>query len=1022
MSLHLIVGPPNSGRAGEVLLRLKDELERDPILIVPGGDEIARFERDLCTGEDAVIGATIKTFASLAERIAGAGATPPPPLLTPSERLALIRAAASSTPLRVLSRSARSTGFAAALDLLIAELQAALVTPAALRAAAAATEGDSALELELAALFETYERLRDGAGRADGGVIGAAASAALAANPTALESRPILIHGFDDLTEAQLELTRSLAEHAPVVVSVNYADRPALSARAELYSRLLEEGATVLKTLPHDPRYTPIVSLSHLDRSLFAAEAVSAPIDDGVRLLDCTGERGEAEAIGFEIARLMARGVAADEIAIALRRPAIDGPLLAQVLRGMAIPATLEADLPLAGTAVGRSLLALCRVGSEEGAPEDVVAYLRADTAARPERSDWAERRIARGEAGTIADLVEHWGDGLPAHLARLLEATTDEDRILALALSARRLAEAVHRGNAPLAGERSNGTPLEPLELRAAIAAAELLAELAVVGRLEGCSTPNLGAAAEALRAATVRSWRGSVQGRVRILSPYRLRGERARFLFVAGMQEGAFPAPSAPDPLLGESARADLGIPALRRREQDLEERYLFSVCVSRPRERLYLSWRSSDDEGKPAPRSPFIDEVLDLLGDDPESAESLLVSKRDVAQVVPDAREAPTPRLLARALVLRHGADADRHRDALAELGADLALSGEVLSLTERIPDLGDKPRGLSHPFLVSELRGRELLSASSLEGWIGCSYRWFVDHELKPERLETTPDGMWIGGVVHTALQRLYAEAPGSDSIPRKHDVAVWKQRFNEILDEVLSEAEESSAAPGRSVALARVRSQIEAFLAVDADTQTDLRPRPGLLEAGFGMEAEEEGEAPALSLGDFKLRGRIDRIDVTPDGKYAVLRDYKTSKAVSGRAALEKEGKLQLPLYMLALKEALGLEPIAGLYHPLGSYGKRTPRGIVRREELEAGGMLDGLGLPTRRSKTADHVEHAEFDETLEAAKERAIEAGRRMRDGKITRDPLDGECPRYCTFQAICRLERALGAEQEDAA
>ena len=30
-----------------------------------------------------------------------------------------------------------------------------------------------------------------------------------------------------------------------------------------------------------------------------------------------------------------------------------------------------------------------------------------------------------------------------------------------------------------------------------------------------------------------------------------------------------------------------------------------------------------------------------------------------------------------------------------------------------------------------------------------------------------------------------------------------------------------------------------------------------------------------------------------------------------------------------------------------------------------------------------------------------------------MRSGRIDRDPIDDECPRYCTFQAICRRERA---------
>ena len=48
MSLELIVGPPNSGRAGAVLDRFGAALERDPLLVVPTSDDVDRFERELC--------------------------------------------------------------------------------------------------------------------------------------------------------------------------------------------------------------------------------------------------------------------------------------------------------------------------------------------------------------------------------------------------------------------------------------------------------------------------------------------------------------------------------------------------------------------------------------------------------------------------------------------------------------------------------------------------------------------------------------------------------------------------------------------------------------------------------------------------------------------------------------------------------------------------------------------------------------------------------------------------------------
>src|SRR5687768_18288798 len=48
MSLALIGGPPNSGRTGLVLGRFEAAIESDPILIVPTGDDVERFERELC--------------------------------------------------------------------------------------------------------------------------------------------------------------------------------------------------------------------------------------------------------------------------------------------------------------------------------------------------------------------------------------------------------------------------------------------------------------------------------------------------------------------------------------------------------------------------------------------------------------------------------------------------------------------------------------------------------------------------------------------------------------------------------------------------------------------------------------------------------------------------------------------------------------------------------------------------------------------------------------------------------------
>src|SRR5690606_8822261 len=127
---------------------------------------------------------------------------------------------------------------------------------------------------------------------------------------------------------------------------------------------------------------------------------------------------------------------------------------------------------------------------------------------------------------------------------------------------------------------------------------------------------------------------------------------------------------------------------------------------------------------------------------------------------------------------------------------------------------------------------------------------------------------------------------------------------------------------------------------------------------------------------------------------------------------TGRQGLLKEGKLQLQLYALAAEEQLGLRPVGAVYHPLGGRGKgrRRPRGVLVKDEASRTGFATVRGDP---------VDVEEFEKELDAARELARERGAAMRAGAIKRDPIGGECPRYCTYQPICRLERAVGLEDE---
>jgi ATP-dependent helicase/DNAse subunit B len=87
--------------------------------------------------------------------------------------------------------------------------------------------------------------------------------------------------------------------------------------------------------------------------------------------------------------------------------------------------------------------------------------------------------------------------------------------------------------------------------------------------------------------------------------------------------------------------------------------------------------------------------------------------------------------------------------------------------------------------------------------------------------------------------------------------------------------------------------------------------------PRALEARFGMGA------PSLvlhtSAGEVRLHGYIDRLDAAPDGTLRVI-DYKAGSAAISSSHLKEGRRLQLPIYALAARDALGLGEISGGFY------------------------------------------------------------------------------------------------------
>ncbi len=1020
MTLDLIYGPPNSGRAGLIRQRFAGAVDRDPILVVPTVDDVYAFERELCE-EGATLGGAVMTFRGLFQAVLSAAGSPPRPELTSAQRMRAISVAVAARrySLGPLRGSTARPGFAAALGHLLDELQEAGLQPEGVEGAAHGPAG-SAYLADLAAIFTEYAELRDRLGRADPQGNALEALALLRRSGDFWAGRPVFLYGLDDLTGNQFELIRALAAATEVTVALPYEDgNPALSARAALLDRLREIGVDSETRTEPDAANTPNPLLFHLERNFGTPQPRRREPGEGLVLLRSAGARGEAEAIATEVAKLVANGVRPAEIAIALRDPERRGPLIASVLESYGIATALEAEIPVAATAVGGTLLALLEAELGDGGIADLLRFLRGSSGETAQRVDWFEQGIRRRRVQGVADALKLWQERygrLPGDLTRIRRAAFRPSRELIAEVGGLAGTMASRR----LRGE--DGPPLEPtdeLEMRAAgaiSAAMDGLAEL-------GAYAPRPHELAAAIAEVRLRVWSGPVESRVRIASPYRLRAARFDHVFVGSLQDGEFPRRGGrDDPFLAEAQRAALGLQP--RRDNDAEERYIFHACLALPRRSLWLSCRDSDENGVAESASPLLDDIRRLLDpapsdEVPDPVERAITRRRDLAQVVHRVGDAPSEDELARAIAA-HGPTADAER-MLVAVGIEDGPAERVSKRLEaaRATEAATRAPGpLSNPAVTDALATVAAYGGTTLEGFDLCSYRWFVAHELTPQLIDPLPDPLIQGGVMHAVLDRLYRERPGGDPLPRPGSLDAWLERGKAVVEEIAAERRLLGGHPTQRAIVRRVDGLLARFLTEEAGRETGFEP--WLLEARFGDEGSSA--RPALEVDSWRLHGAIDRVDSDANGRALVL-DYKLAAEVTPLNKLEEDAKLQLQLYLIAVAEHWGAQPIGGLYLPLRGTSARRPRGAVLDE---AAGSLAPYGL----SRT-DLTDRAGFEELLADSRRRAEEIVTRMRRGDIRRDPgprrgLRGHdvCPFFCEFAPICRRDRAPSSEgangQED--
>jgi ATP-dependent helicase/DNAse subunit B len=241
----------------------------------------------------------------------------------------------------------------------------------------------------------------------------------------------------------------------------------------------------------------------------------------------------------------------------------------------------------------------------------------------------------------------------------------------------------------------------------------------------------------------------------------------------------------------------------------------------------------------------------------------------------------------------------------------------------------------------------------------------------------------------------ATLRGLTEQTGSARV-RPDTLELAARLANEALDRYAASADfQISPDPRRQRALAhRLRADLLRYLEHAAADGSQLAP--ARLEVEFGTR---DGEHPPLDLGDgVSIGGRIDRID--EGGGEAVVYDYKGRNVVES-ANWRKERKFQVALYILAARDVLGLDPIGGLYQPLGGKDQRA-RGLMLADA--------DPGLDTVKT---DRRPREEFDAIIDGVLEDVRRTVAELKAGALAPRPDSCAWTGGCAYPAICRCEAA---------
>ena len=609
----------------------------------------------------------------------------------------------------------------------------------------------------------------------------------------------------------------------------------------------------------------------------------------------------------------------------------------------------------------------------------------------RPGRLPWVRTEIEQiDELVRFTTQLAGFLDEMPAHASWSNYAERTRRQLRALLGDRNAFAQAVHAGE-------------DDLELARWDDVDSLIESLSALDEL-GPTTPARFASAAARGLARGAGYHGRFGDGVYVGSLQSAIGLEWDIAYIVGAAERSFPPVPAEDPLLSDELRARTPLPVSGDHLQG--ERSDFLAAMHAAGERV-LSYHRADVRAQQArlPSRWLLESATQLNNGERVYASKINDVGRVVIEITPSFEQAVT--------------SASQYAD-LSEYdlaGLRRSASPAAHYLTELVPSLARGYEQRAWRFTRELTRWDGLIeggadqaaaqphSAAALEDWATCPYRYFLGRVLRVEEREEPRDELQIapidkGSLMHEILERFFEQTP-TQPAPGVAWSTADRARLLAIAEERMEQAE-AQGLTGWDLLWERDRRRIlndlQKLLDADDDHRDWNQVQQVAGELTFGRLDGSAGLVE-LTLKDgsaLQLRGRIDRVDRSPNGDLLLVIDYKTGGEFPRKRELEEDpvvgGRyLQLPIYAVAVRQLLE----AGVEHVVRSaYWYITERGRFAFNEV-----------------LWDEEKNARFQSAVNLIIDNIKQGRFPANPGDDDRRARGAHCE-YCSFDDICPADR----------